>query len=94
MRLKNSMARTSPKIDNLRPPGSRTWAETRWSPRGEFALVAQVASALAAIDDCSNDTQVGTCPGQVAINEACGRAYADAKANVRKQDQWVQILWG
>jgi len=40
---------------------------------------------------CGRDMKVGTSPGQVAINEACGRAYAEA--NVRKQDPWVQNLW-
>jgi len=40
---------------------------------------------------CGRDMKVGTSPGQVAMNEACGRAYAEA--NIRKQDQWVQNLW-
>jgi RHS repeat-associated protein len=40
---------------------------------------------------CGRDMKVGTSPGQVAINEACGRAYAEA--NIRTQEKWVQDLW-
>ncbi|MGM1017300.1 MAG: DUF6531 domain-containing protein [Actinomycetota bacterium] len=42
--------------------------------------------------NCATDMKVGMGQGQVAINEACGRAMANA--HVATMPAWVQNLWG
>lgn len=41
--------------------------------------------------NCQTDMKVGMNPAQVAINEACGRAFAEAR--IQTQPQWAQDWW-